>query len=246
MNAKWIAPSSAMFSPRTATEIWPARDEQFERFASSSPLGLVAGPNPFEYCGNDPTNDIDPSGLGGPGDGGEGPLNFPRDPSDWGRYHPRRSPSLGGATGGYGGEASGGNPEDTRAFYGWLGGILDSARDLDFMLSMQKYGGCRTLPEKAGAVPLVITPKILRQMLKRGWTPQKINEATFSADRTPAINRSNGNPATRYVSPTTGQSVVIDNVTGDIIHVGQSGFGYSIESGDVPLIEGPAVRPPPP
>jgi len=38
------------------------------------------------------------------------------------------------------------------------------------------------------------------------------------------INPSNG--ATRYVNPTTGRSVVLDNVTREVIHVGGDGFQY--------------------
>jgi hypothetical protein len=49
-----------------------------------------------------------------------------------------------------------------------------------------------------------------------------------------AINKANGNPATRYIHPETGQSVVVDDVTGEVIHVGGPGFKYGPESGDVP------------
>jgi hypothetical protein len=34
------------------------------------------------------------------------------------------------------------------------------------------------------------------------------------------------NGATRYVNPTTGRSVVIDNVTQEVLHVGGDGFLY--------------------
>jgi hypothetical protein len=33
-------------------------------------------------------------------------------------------------------------------------------------------------------------------------------------------------PATRYMHPTTGKSVVVDNASGDIFHVGGEGFLY--------------------
>lgn len=33
-------------------------------------------------------------------------------------------------------------------------------------------------------------------------------------------------PATRYVHPKTGKSVVVDNRTGEIFHVGGKGFKY--------------------
>lgn len=42
-----------------------------------------------------------------------------------------------------------------------------------------------------------------------------------------AVNMVNkANSATRYVHPTTGQSVVVDNVTTELLHVGGPGFKY--------------------
>ena len=73
-----------------------------------------------------------------------------------------------------------------------------------------------------------ISSKIERQMQTRGWTPDLIDEAVTSGNKFPAVNKLGGanTPATRYVSPTTGQSVVIDNATGEIIQVGGPGFKY--------------------
>ena len=73
-----------------------------------------------------------------------------------------------------------------------------------------------------------ISAKIERQMQTRGWTPDLIDEAVTSGNKFPAVNKLGGanTPATRYVSPTTGQSVVIDNSTGEIIQVGGPGFKY--------------------
>ena len=73
-----------------------------------------------------------------------------------------------------------------------------------------------------------ISAKIERQMQTRGWTPDLIAEAVTSGNKFPAVNKLGGanTPATRYVSPTTGQSVVIDNATGEIIQVGGPGFKY--------------------
>ena len=64
-------------------------------------------------------------------------------------------------------------------------------------------------------------------MKQRGWTEQQINEAislgkSYSASNN--ITPSNG--ATRYIHPNTGRSVVIDNVTKNIIHVGGDSFKY--------------------
>ncbi len=52
----------------------------------------------------------------------------------------------------------------------------------------------------------------------------------------PAINGATGNPAIRYVHPVTGQSVVVDRVTKEVIHVGGPGFLYGPGAGDVPLL----------
>jgi hypothetical protein len=65
------------------------------------------------------------------------------------------------------------------------------------------------------------------QLAKRGWTPQQITEAIAKGERFAAENLVNkGNAATRFVHTTTGRSVVQDQVTKEIIHVGGSGFKY--------------------
>lgn len=71
-------------------------------------------------------------------------------------------------------------------------------------------------------------------MTTRGWTGQQIDDAVQNGSRIDAVNRATGNPATRYVSPANGKSVTIDNLTGEIIQVGGSGFQYGPNSGDVP------------
>lgn len=77
-------------------------------------------------------------------------------------------------------------------------------------------------------------PKIQRQLGARGWTTGGIDEAIQSGQQVRAINKATGNPATRYIHPATGQSVVVDDVTGQVIHVGGPGFKYGPGSGDVP------------
>jgi hypothetical protein len=65
------------------------------------------------------------------------------------------------------------------------------------------------------------------QMRQRGWTEQQINEAIHTGKSYPASNNiSPNNGATRYVHPITGHSVVIDNVTGKILHIGGDRFKY--------------------
>lgn len=64
-------------------------------------------------------------------------------------------------------------------------------------------------------------------MARRGWTPQQISEAIQNGQQFQAVNSVNpGNAATRYVHPATSRSVVVDNVTGEVIHVGGGGFVY--------------------
>jgi Colicin E5 ribonuclease domain len=65
------------------------------------------------------------------------------------------------------------------------------------------------------------------QLRRRGWTLEQINEAIATGKRYPAPNYVNqGNTATRYVSPRTGQSVVVDDQTGEILHVGAAEYKY--------------------
>ncbi len=65
------------------------------------------------------------------------------------------------------------------------------------------------------------------QMSQRGWTEQQINEALSGGKAYPATNNINpNNGATRYIHPATGRSVVIDNTSGRILHVGGDGFVY--------------------
>ena len=65
------------------------------------------------------------------------------------------------------------------------------------------------------------------KMRQRGWTPDQITEAIQQGQKFPAVNLVNsGNAATRFVHPTTGRSVVVDDVTREVIHVGGDGFVY--------------------
>ena len=65
------------------------------------------------------------------------------------------------------------------------------------------------------------------KMLNRGWTPEQITEAIATGPKFTAVNLVNPmNAATRHVHPTTGRSVVVDDVTREVIHVGGDGFVY--------------------
>lgn len=69
--------------------------------------------------------------------------------------------------------------------------------------------------------------KSIRQMDARGWTPQQVTEAIKTGQKAAAENLVNpGNPAIRYIHQGTGQSVVHDTVTKEIIHFGGPGFKY--------------------
>jgi hypothetical protein len=65
--------------------------------------------------------------------------------------------------------------------------------------------------------------KLRAQMAKRGWTEIQVMEA-LQTQGIP-IHGKKG-PATRYVHPRTGRSVVIDDATGEAFHVGGDGFEY--------------------
>ncbi len=68
--------------------------------------------------------------------------------------------------------------------------------------------------------------KLLRQMRLRGWTAEQIAEARWRGERHPARNLETGAPATRYIHPDTGRSVVFEDASGEVIHVGGDGFVY--------------------
>ena len=86
-----------------------------------------------------------------------------------------------------------------------------------------------------------LSNKIQRQMRGRGWSVEQIDEAAQLGSRIDATNKATLGPATRYVNPKTGLSVVIDDLTGEVLQVGRQDFVHGIESGDVP---GSVLRPP--
>lgn len=65
------------------------------------------------------------------------------------------------------------------------------------------------------------------KLRQRGWTPDQIDEAIRRGQEIVAANNINpANGATRYVNPITGRSVVLDDNTREVIHVGGDGFVY--------------------
>jgi hypothetical protein len=65
--------------------------------------------------------------------------------------------------------------------------------------------------------------KVRAQMRKRRWTEAQIVEAMQPQ---PIPTHGKKGPATRYVHPRTGRSVVVDDATGEVFHVGGDGFEY--------------------
>lgn len=64
-------------------------------------------------------------------------------------------------------------------------------------------------------------------MQQRGWTKEEITEAIKNGESFPATNNVNAtNGATRFVHPSSSKSVVIDNVTKELLHIGKAGFLY--------------------
>jgi hypothetical protein len=65
------------------------------------------------------------------------------------------------------------------------------------------------------------------KMRQRGWTPAQITEAIERGQKLTATNNVNPtNAATRFVHPTTGRSVVLDESTSEVIHIGGDGYVY--------------------
>ena len=60
----------------------------------------------------------------------------------------------------------------------------------------------------------------------RQW-PDEITETIQRGQKLAATNNVNpGNAAMRFVHPTTGRSVVLDEATGEVIHFGGDGYVY--------------------
>lgn len=103
---------------------------------------------------------------------------------------------------------------------------LDALRHMSMMTGEQKRGNSDA-PKQWRLGKFKSEEKWQNQMIKRGWTPEQIAEALNSKEFYKAENKVNpGNPATRYVHPTTGRSVVIDNVTNEILQIGGDGFEW--------------------
>ena len=65
--------------------------------------------------------------------------------------------------------------------------------------------------------------KLRVQMAKRGWTEAQIMEALQTQGIPDPWTEGTGNP---ICHPGTGRSVVVDDATGEVFHVGGDGFEY--------------------
>jgi RHS repeat-associated protein len=92
------------------------------------------------------------------------------------------------------------------------GGLAAEGLSVTGRLAPLKYG------KQAG--------KLARQMAQRGWTDDMIREAVASGQQVATTNFANGNAAIRFIHPRTGQSVIVDMITKEIIMVGGRGFRF--------------------
>lgn len=192
-------------------------DPATAQFLSSDPLKAITG-EPYAYAGDNPLNASDPTGL---------IFGISGTPS-W--------EELGEGVAGWG---------DTITFgaTNWVREELGN-NNIDACSGAYQAGGYAGLATAAlipgegeaelGAEGISISAKIARQMETRGWTEESIQEAINSGEQIRAINKATDNPATRYINPTTGKSVVVDDVTKEVIHVGRQGMKYGPRSGDLP------------
>jgi RHS repeat-associated protein len=191
-------------------------DPATAQFLSRDPLAAITG-EPYSYTGDNPLNRSDPTGL----------LFGVELPS---------LEEIGEGIAGWG---------DTITFGGteWVREQLGD-NNIDVCSGAYQGGGIAGLvtgvlipgegEAEIGAEGISISAKIARQMETRGWTEESIQEAMDSGKQVRAVNKATGNPATRYINPTTGQSVVVDDVTGEVVHVGRQGMQYGPGSGDLP------------
>jgi RHS repeat-associated protein len=200
-------------------------EPNLSRWLNRDPIGEVGGINLYEFVRNRPVNGIDPFGL----------TTYVSDSP--------LADNTSGTYGPYSQTVDDGNSAVLPAVP-WLTdqGIQTADWDLAAMIAPflpeSEAGDMLQNALRKPKQPCPETPKwkmpaqkgaskLQRQMQQRGWTPQDITDAIEKGQSYPAPNNVKpANSATRYVNPTTGQSVVTDNNTGEVLHVGGPGFKY--------------------
>lgn len=108
----------------------------------------------------------------------------------------------------------------------------DTVTDMGWVITAGLVGG--TVVTKAGIIPVIkagsslapvapkaieISDKIIKQMDKRGWTVELINQTVNNSTITrEAINKATNNPATAYYTK-EGAYVVVDNVLNTVVQI---------------------------
>jgi hypothetical protein len=73
-----------------------------------------------------------------------------------------------------------------------------------------------------------MSQKNINRMNSRGWDHQQINEAFDQGTQEPAVDLEFQQPATRYLHPSTGKSLTVNDLTGRIVMLGDKLFKYDI------------------
>ena len=207
----------------------------FRRFLSEDPAGFAGGINLYAYTGGDPVNFMDPFGLGAVNNWGwEGLSKIFDMLSSWEQnfYWTRINTEKQTA------QAYSDHPNmvpigDLSSMdYALMGVTVIVPAIVATRVATPVANAAKTAGAADDAAKWIWgqnkgVAKSIRQMDQRGWSPQQVTGAINGGQQFPAQNLVNkGNEAIRYVHPQTGQSVVQDAVTKEIIHFGGPGFKY--------------------
>ncbi|WP_417926398.1 RHS repeat-associated core domain-containing protein [Desulfomicrobium orale] len=186
------------------------------RYITADPIGLAGGMNVYAYAGGNPVNAVDVEGLY-------------RSPEMLRILVPGQILYDEGMTAFEDGQYALG----TLYMGGMIGEQILSVLTLGEYSVLKNTGQCLiprisqssnyTWKFWAGKSPI----KWSNQMQNRGWTHEQISEAIKYGKRYRATNLINKHhSATRYIHPKTGRSVVIDDITREVIHIVGDGYKY--------------------